>query len=155
MVDKEDLKKAGYSMLGFIGIVLFFDGVYNGIGGLPIIENWYVCLTIGLTMLVCSGSIYKLSATFESIEEMTTNVIKEIHAHPERHEFHIIYDDKVAQKKIPLHALKIKRIEKGFIVFQGEQGQDVYIPLNRISHTLYKGQMHWDKSKNKSQEGEE
>ncbi len=130
-------------MVGFIAIVLFFDGVYGGIGGLPIIDYWYVSLVIGLVMLACSGYIYKLSATFETIEEMTTNVLKEIHTHPEKHEFHIIYDDKIAHKKIPIHAIKVKRIEKGFLVIEGEQNHELFIPLSRISHTLYKGQPHW------------
>ncbi len=145
MIPTETLKKYGLSLIAFIAIVLFFDGVYGGIGGLPIIEEWWASITIGLTMLALSGFVYKLSEPLDSIEEIASSALHPLSDHPEKHNFSIIYMDKVAKKNLNLPLHNLIKVDAKSAIFKNELGQEIFIPLSRITHAMYKDKIHWQR----------
>lgn len=132
-----------WSLFGAVGIIAFWAGVWEGLGGLPYIEKPWVSLIIGLVMLSVSGLIYKQFDAIEEMEKAVQEVMHKVHKHPQKHEFHIKYQDKMQHKEILMKADKLKSIEKGFLVFLEKGGKEIFVPIHRITHVLHKGKTYW------------
>lgn len=143
MLTAEDLKKYFWYVFGLIGVVFFWAGVWDGLGRIhPLVSNPFVSLVIGITMLGLSGVIFKDANPLWEIEKPVKSEARKVHQHPLKHEFHFKYQDRVKNKELLLHAAKLKRIEKDFLVFF-DKGKEVFIPLHRVTEILHKGKTHW------------
>ena len=142
MINSEDVKKYFWYLFGTIGVVFFWAGVYDGLGRLPIIENPWVSLILGITMLSLSGVLLKGSNPLWEAETPVKTQAKKIHHHPQKHEFHFKYEDHLKKKELTIPAGKLQRIEKEFLVFL-DQGKEVFVPLHRVTEILHKGKTHW------------
>lgn len=142
MIDWEDVKKYFWYLFGTIGVVFFWAGVYDGLGYLPIIEKPLVSLIVGIAMLSLSGVLLKGANPLWEPEKPVKTAAKKVHRHPQKHEFHFKYEDKVKNKDILIHAHKLQRIEKEFLVFL-DQGKEVFVPMHRVTEIMHKGKTHW------------
>ncbi len=141
-INKEQLKKYFWTLFGIIGVVLFWIGVWEGIGGLPYISNPFVSLITGLVMFTLSGVIFKEFNPLQSMEKSALSVLQTISTHPQKHEFHISYKDKIKNKEFKFKGDKFKRIEKDFLVFL-EEGKEIFIPIHRVTEIFHKNKTHW------------
>ena len=143
MITGEDIKKYCWYFFGIIGVVLFWAGVWDGLGHLPYIEKPWVSFLLGVIMLSFSGVIFKGANPLWESERNVASVIKKIHQHPLKHEFMIKYKDMAYKKELPLSAKNLKDIEKEFLVFIEKDGREIFVPFHRITQILHKGKSYW------------
>ena len=142
MAGWEDFKKYFWYLFGTLGVVFFWAGVWDGLGQLPIIKIPWLSLVLGITMLSLSGILLKGANPLWEPEKPVSAEAKKVHRHPRKHEFHFRYEDHVQKKEMTIHAGKLSRIEKEFLVFV-DKGKEVFIPLHRVTEILHKGKTHW------------
>lgn len=143
MISTIQLKSYFWYIFGIMGVVFFWTGVWDGIGNLGPLQNPLISLIVGLVMLTLSGFIFKESGMFGSGEKAIENILQGVHHHPQKHEFHIKYLDKIKGKHLHLEASKLKSIEKEFLVFLDNTGKEIFIPHHRVMEILHKGKTHW------------
>ena len=143
MITKDDLKKYFWAILGGVGMICLWAGVWDGIGGLPYLENSLVSLGIGIAILTFSGTIYKEFDPLKEAEEEVHKQLQEIHKHPQKHLFHIKYFDNFKNNHIILSADKIHNIEKGFIIMLDDKGNEKFIPGHRVKELFHEGKLFW------------
>lgn len=124
-----------WSLFGIFGIVLFWVGIWEGIGYLPYLEKPYVSLIAGLVILFSSG--FFLS---EMGDKKTADVFR-IHTHPRKHEFDFKYFDRIKNRYITINARKLKKIEKEAVLIFKHEGRELFIPIHRIKEIHRKGKL--------------
>ncbi len=130
------------AMFTATGIILFWKGIWEGVGSLPFLENPWVSLFVGAAMLTLSGIIFSEFDPLGGIERGIHKIIHHVNTHPKRHEFYIKYHDAVQKKERKIHAKNIIRIEKNIISYL-ERGREVFIPIHRIRSVHRKGKVVW------------
>lgn len=141
-MDKEDIKQYFWYIFGIIGIVFFWSGTWDGLGNLGPLENPIVSFMVGAFLLSLSGLIFKDANPLWEPERAVKTEAKKVHHHPLKHEFHFKYQDHEKNKEVLIHARKLKRIEKEFLVFL-DKGKEVFVPLHRVTEILHNDKSHW------------
>ena len=131
-----------FSLLYATGIILFWRGIWEGFGALPILEEPFVSLFIGLAILTFSGIIFKEFDPFGGLEKSTLRIMHAIHHHPQRKKFTIFYHDRFKKKNIGMKASSIHNIEKNVISFR-IQGKEIFIPVHRVRELQKSGKIIW------------
>lgn len=142
MVMREQDKHFLWALFYGTAIVLFWKGIWEGVGGLPYLENAWVSLFIALAMLTLSGLIFRELDPLGSLEKQIMKNMHYVHEHPKKGEFHFKYRDMAQKKDLIIKAEKLKQIEKGVLVFH-DRGQEIFIPVHRIKEIWHKGKLHW------------
>jgi len=142
MVDLEDAKRYFWYIFGILGTLLFWAGMWDGLGSIGFLKNPFISLVIGLILLSLSGVIFKDANPLWEVEKPVKAEAKKVHHHPLKHEFHFKYEDHLKKKELTIHAGKLKRVEKEFLVFL-DKGKEVFVPLHRVTEILHKGKTHW------------
>lgn len=137
------LKNYFWYLFGIMGIVFFWTGVWDGLGNLGPLGNPVISLVVGVIMLTLSGFIFKGSEMFGEGETTIESVLKKVHHHPRKEEFHIKYLDKVKGSHFIFGAGDLKNIEKEFLVFLDKEGKEVFVPFHRVMEVLHQGKTHW------------
>ena len=138
-IPKEFIKRHGWSLLGAIGIITFWRGIWEGASYIPIINNLWVSLLIGLVIITITAYKYSNNYALNSCEKIMTMVDK----HELKHRFQIHYHDKIENKENILEASKLHLIEKGFARFKNNKGVMFHVPLERIMSIQFDGKPHW------------
>ncbi len=141
MASAAELKQYFWYVFGIMGVVFFWVGVWDGIGSLPYIQTYWISILAGLGMLALSGFIFRGNPLWGRGDKIES-VLHRVHSHPQKHEFHIKYLDKLGNKEILVNMGKVKKIEKGFMVIV-EQGRELFVPPHRITEILHQGKTHW------------
>lgn len=139
MITAEQLKRYWWYFFGIMGVIFFWTGVWDGIGGLPYLKNPLISLILGLAMLGLSGYIFKGADPVTEVEKAVEHDLHLVHEHPQKHEFHIKYHDKIQQKNILLRVDRIKDIERGFLIVLDKGEKEFFIPIHRVQEILHKG----------------
>lgn len=142
MVGWEDLKKYFWYLFGVMGVVFFWTGTWDGLGNIGWLHNPLISFIVGAILLSLSGVIFKEANPLWEAEKVVKSEAKKVHRHPQKGEFHFKYQDNVKKKELLIHAGKLNRIEKEFLVFFDE-GKEVFVPLHRVTEILRKGKTHW------------
>ena len=142
MVDLEDAKRYFWYIFGILGTLFFWAGMWDGLGSIGFLKNPFISMAIGLTLLSLSGVIFKDANPLWEVEKPVKAEAKKVHHHPLKHEFHFKYEDHLKKKELTIHAGKLKRVEKEFLVFL-DKGKEVFVPLHRVTEILHKGKTHW------------
>ncbi|MBI4983371.1 DUF504 domain-containing protein [Candidatus Woesearchaeota archaeon] len=143
MITPERLKHYWWALVGVLGIVLFWAGIWDGIGGLPYLSNPFISLIVGVIVLAASGLILKEFDPSGEEEKKIHQVLHTISNHPQKHEFHIKYHDHLSKKGVIHHARYLKDIEKGFLIFVEKEGKEIFVPIHRVAEVLHKGKSYW------------
>ena len=131
-----------WSIFGAAGIILFWKGIWEGIGSLPLLENPWVSLFVGLVVLTFSGIIFREFDPLGGVEKGTLKILHHVHSHPKKKEFSIRYYDRVQKKEISVNAKHIRHIEKNMLAMH-QKGREVFIPMHRIRAVHRKGEDIW------------
>ncbi len=142
MIGLEELKKYFWYLFGVMGVVFFWSGTWDGLGNLWLLKNPVISFIVGIILLGLSGLIFKDANPLWEAEKAVKSEAKKVHHHPQKDEFHFKYQDHTQKKEIAIHAGKLKRIEKEFLVFL-DKGKEVFVPLHRVTEILRKGKTHW------------
>lgn len=144
MVHLYNIRGYFWGLFGVLGIVLFWAGIWDGIGGLPYISTPWISLAVGLALLSFSGLILKEFNPLSGMEKSANTVLHKVHRHPRKHEFHIKYFDKIKKEYILIKGDKLRGIEKEtFLVLKEENGREIFIPMHRITEVLHQGKSYW------------
>jgi uncharacterized protein (UPF0248 family) len=139
---RESDKHFLWSIFGAAGIILFWKGIWEGVGSLPLLENAWVSLFVGLVVLTFSGIIFREFDPLGGIEKGTLKIMHHIHSHPEKHKFFFKYFDRIKKKEISVNAKHIRHVEKNMIAIH-HQGRELFIPLHRIRSVHKNGKSVW------------
>lgn len=142
-LSKESLRHYLFALVGLIGIVLFWAGLWDGVGNLWILVNPLVSLAVGIIILASSGLLLKEFDPLKEEERKIRDQMLNIHHHPQKEEFHIKHHDRLKGKDVLHQAKYLKDIEKGFLVFVMKEGKEVFVPIHRVKEILHKGKMFW------------
>src|SRR3989338_9838408 len=125
---RESDKHFLWSLFGATGIILFWRGVWEGSMEIPILDNVWVSLFLGLVMLTFSGIIFKEFDPLGGLEKSTLKILHMIHHHPRKKEFSITYHDKISKKNIKMKGEHLHSIEKNIISFH-KKGKETFVPI--------------------------
>ena len=135
---REEDRQFFYSLLYATGIILFWRGVWEASYEIPLLENVYFCLFVGLFILTVTGYMYREFDPFSARLRKITKMVHDAVAMAKRGEaHHISYYDEVGKHDHKLHAHSVKRVEHDFLVVE-EKGHERFIPMNRITK-IHKG----------------
>ena len=140
MISREDMQRYFWYFFGVLGVVLFWAGVWDGIGNLSFLKNPFFSLILGLSLL-CLGGIIRKTDNIDQQELLAHKVLREIHHHPQKHEFHVKYLDKFRKEEVIIAAQQLQRIEKGFLVLLEKGGKELFIPIHRVTEVLHRGKI--------------
>ncbi len=138
MANPEEMKRYFWFFFGVLGVVFFWAGVWEGIGHLGPLKSPWISLLIGIVLLAIGGIVRKTDQVKQQ-DVLARSVLHQVHKHPQKHEFHIKYFDRVQKKEIPLGGKQLQRIEKGFLVFLEQSGKELFIPIHRVTEVLHLG----------------
>lgn len=138
MITREDTQRYFWYFFVVLGVILFWTGVLDGVGKVGYLKNPLVSLFLGTVMLLIGGIVRKTDNVNQQ-ELVAHNVLREIHHHPLKHEFHVKYYDKMKQKEVLIGGTQLHRLEKGFMVLLEEGGKELFIPIHRVTEVLHQG----------------
>lgn len=145
MVSIDEIKRYSWFTFGILGVVFFWTGVWDGIGGLPYLNNPLISLLVGIFLLGISKFVLRGADPFWGGEEnRVINAVQKVKKHKLSHEFDIKFKDKTKHQTQSIKANKLKDIEKGFMILI-EEGKEIFIPMHRVTEILHKGKPHWKK----------
>ena len=77
MITREDAQRYFWYFFGVLGVVLFWAGVWDGIGQISFLKNPFFSLVVGLILLSVGGIIRKTDNVNQQ-ELLTHNVLKAV-----------------------------------------------------------------------------
>lgn len=143
MITKTELKQYFWYLLGIMGVVFFWTGIWDGIGNLGWLKHPLASFFLGVGLLTLSPLFFKEKGSFWKEGKSAPQILSDIQNHPEKHLFHISYHDQLKKSKVLFPAKQLRTIEKEFMVFVDQEKREVFIPLHRLREVLYKGKSHW------------
>ncbi|MBR9683787.1 DUF504 domain-containing protein [Candidatus Woesearchaeota archaeon] len=133
-----------WSLLVAIGIIFIWKGLWEGLYEIPYLGNEWVALFVGFAILTFSGLIIKEFDPSGSLEKAVRKIVHKVKNHPQKHEFHIKYYDKVKKKQISVPAGKIVNFENDCLIVKDKSGKrEIFIPAHRITEAVHKGKSYW------------
>jgi uncharacterized protein (UPF0248 family) len=145
---RESDKHFLWSLLGAIGIILFWRGLWNGIDTIEGVAHWgwlgtpALSLFIGLVILTFSGLIFQQFDPLGGLERGVINILHDIHANAKKDNYSIKYHDRIKKRDFMISAENIRRIEKNILSIE-ENGKEIFIPIHRIREVHKKGKIIW------------
>ncbi len=130
------------SLVAATGVILFWKGLWDGVGSLWILQSPWVDLFVGLAILTFSGLIFAQFDPLGGIEGGVMSAVQKIAVHPRKHEFIIKYYDNIQKKDIEISAKNIRQIEKNILSLH-EKGKEIFIPLHRVKSIHRFGKTIW------------
>src|SRR3989338_1381864 len=135
---REEDRQFLYSLLYAIGIILFWRGIWEVSYEIPLLENVYFSLFVGLFILTMTGYMYREFDPFSARIRKIAKLLHEVSTLSKRGELHhISYYDELGKHDHKIHAHAIKKIEHDFLII-AENGHERFIPLNRVTK-IHKG----------------
>ncbi len=141
-MNSDILKQYLWYLLGILGVVLFWAGMWDGIGNLSYLSNPWISLGVGIILLSFSKYLFPDNVPFLKDKNSAEDIVKSVHEHPQKHLFHFKYDDHIQNKEVLISAKDIHKIEKEFVIFKTPEGE-LFLPLRRVKEVMNQGNSHW------------
>lgn len=140
---REEDKKYLYALLYATGIILFWRGIWEVSYEIPLLENVYFVLFVGLFILTITGLIYR---EFDVLGQRVYNLSKlfdDVIIDKSRGVFYDIYwFDEFKGHEHRMHSKHLRKVEMEFLVIESK-GHDAFIPLSRITKITKSGTTIW------------
>lgn len=134
------------ALIAVTGVVFFWRGMWMLADIVPILNNPFVSLAIGLAIMTFSGIIYREFIPEEEPLTPVLDILKDVFKNPIeiRKKYVIEYYDELlkAHKKIT-HAV-IRKLEHTYLVIE-RKGEELFIPVHRIHKIHSEGKVLWQK----------
>jgi uncharacterized protein (UPF0248 family) len=135
--DKGFLQALAYA----VGVVMLWKGIWEGSNEIPLISNPWVSLFLGLAILSLTGWLFGQFDVFSMRINNLSNLVNNVIHQAKKGILHeIYYYDESTGKHHKIPVSRIKKVESGNLVIQGEKHEQ-FIPLHRISHVKRKGKL--------------
>jgi len=127
-------------------MIIYWRGLWDILYLIPIVDNPFVSLFIGLTVITLSGVVF---AQFDPLKAKTTkimNLLNDIasHKHMKEEDYELWYHDETTDEIHPVGHHNIKKLEHNFVVTEVD-GKEFFIPVHRLRHVKQKGVTIWKK----------
>ncbi|HIH43143.1 TPA: DUF504 domain-containing protein [Candidatus Woesearchaeota archaeon] len=134
------------ALIVLTGIIFFWRGLWDVLGFIPVVENPFVSLFIGLLIMTFSGVIFNEFDPFKARLQQTTELLHQIESHKydKSKNYAIKYYDEASKKHHTLQHHRIKKIESNFIVYE-DKGKEIFIPMHRIHEIHQHDKVIWKK----------
>jgi len=139
---RESDKHFLFAMYSATAIILFWKGVWEGVGSLPFLENPWFSLFVGAVMLTISGTILREFDPLGGLEKGALKILNYVNNHPQKHQFTVKYLDKKFGKNRTIRGKTIKHIEKNIISIH-EGNKEIFVPIHRVMSVHQNGKMIW------------
>lgn len=130
------------SLLVASGVIIFWKGIWEGVGSLPILENPWVDLFVGLVVLTFTQVIFREFDPLGGLEKGVLKAVHHAHHHPKRHEFRMRYFDNVKKKEIEVSFADVRTVEKNTLSLI-EKDREIFIPIHRVRSIHRAGKVVW------------
>lgn len=110
---------------------------------IPILDNVWVSLFLGMVMLTFSGIIFREFDPLGGLEKAALRAVHSVHSRPHREEFTYTYHDKLMKKDVHIRADKVHAIEKNVLAIR-EKGKETFVPIHRIKAVHHKRKLVWE-----------
>lgn len=131
------------ALLYATGIILFWRGIWEVSYEIPILDNVYVALFVGLLIITLTGLVYKEFDPLARKMAVITRIMHEIISEVKKGKvYDVHYYDELSKKHHRIDPKKIHRIEQTYVVVK-EKGKEKFIPLHRISKIHHKRKIYW------------
>ena len=133
------------ALVVIIGIVIFWRGIWDTLYLIPIVENPFVSLFIGLLIITLSGVIFKEFDPLSRKTAKTMEILNEMVSRKGKKDgYEILYLDEKKKSALPVSNSKIKKMEHNFLVIE-EKDRELFIPVHRIQKIKQDGKTIWSK----------
>ena len=130
---REEDRQFIYSLVYATGIILFWRGIWEASYDIPLLENVYFTLFVGLFILTVTGYLYRefdpLSQKLHRIGRLLHEVVN-MSKKGKKHDIHNYTEAGKDKHKFSAH--KASKIEHDFIITK-EDGHEKFIPIRRIT----------------------
>jgi len=134
-----------FSLLYATGIILFWRGIWEATLEIPILDNVFVSLFLGLLIITVTGVVYKefdpLGQKLNRITRLLNDVVSQS---KQGKKFEIHYYDQLKKKHTMVTSDRVRHLEHSYMVIE-ENGKEFFVPLHRISRVHHKGKVIWQK----------
>lgn len=142
MINFYKVKRYFWSLFGITGVVIFWVGIWDGIGTLPYLGDPLVSFVAGLIILIVSGLIFKELDPSSEAEKSVNVALGRLSGHPKKREFQVKYYDQVRNKHLVFKGDKLKSLEKSFMILKSKK-KEIFIPVHRVKEITHRGKPHW------------
>lgn len=133
------------ALIVIMGIILFWRGLWDALYFIPIIENPFVSLFLGLLIMTLSGVIFQefdpLRREVEKSIELLNEVVSRKHA---KDKYEVVYFDEILGRTRSVGHHLIKKMEHTFVVVE-DKGKEFFIPVHRIRKIKQNNKVIWEK----------
>jgi len=130
---REEDKKFLWALLSAIGIVFLWRGIWEVSYEIPILENVYVVLFVGLFILTITGLIYREFDVFGQRIYKLQKLMHDVQIETKKGTTYMIhYFDSINGDTHKLNSKELHDVEIDFIV-TNEKNHERFIPLRRIT----------------------
>lgn len=131
---REEDKRFLYALMYATGLILFWRGIWEVSYEIPLLENVYFVLFVGLFILTMSGVIYREFDLFGQRLQQLNRVLHDVQTHAKRGEVYTVhYFDEHAKDEHKINGKDIQKVEQNFIVIHDKK-HERYIPLGRVTN---------------------
>lgn len=142
---REEDKKFLWAMLTGIGIILFWRGVWEVSYEIPLLENVFFVLFVGLFIITVTGFMYRQFDVFGQQIYILQRHLHEVKRETKRGKNYTIhYYDSIKKDTHKLPSKNIYDIEPEFIVVEEKKHEHI-IPLTRITKIMKGKETIWRK----------
>lgn len=142
---REEDKKFLWALLTGTGIILFWRGIWEVSYELPLLENVYFVLFVGLAIITLTGFMYRQFDVFGQKIYVLQKYLYDAKTEAKRGSPHTIYYyDDVKNDTHKLSSDHIYSIEPEFIVVE-EKSHEKFIPLTRVTKITKGKEVIWEK----------
>lgn len=129
---RDEDKRFLFALLYATGLILLWRGIWETSAVIPVLENPWVVLFIGLFILTMTGLIYRefdmLSQRVYNLSKILNDVIVQTKRGAE---YRIVYYDAIRNDTHSISSKRIHNVETEFMIVE-QQGHETFIPLRRI-----------------------
>jgi len=129
---REEDKKFLWALLTGTGIILFWRGIWEVSYEIPLLENVYFVLFVGLFIITVTGFMYRQFDVFGQKVFVLQRYLHEVKTESKRgQKYTVYYYDSLKRDTHKLSSDHIYDIEPEFIVID-EKKHERFVPLTRI-----------------------
>lgn len=142
---REEDKKFLWALLSGTGVILFWRGIWEVSYEIPLIENVYFVLFVGLFILTITGLIYREFDVFGQKIYKLGRRLHDVKTEAKRgKKYTVHFYDNIKEDEHKLDGKQIHDVETEFIIVN-KKGHEEFIPLRRITKITHKGKSVWRK----------
>lgn len=136
------------ALIVLTGAIFFWRGVWDVGYLIPYVENPFVSIFLGLSVLTLSGAIFKEFDPFSTKLQRTMNLVNDLlsYKHLKNKKYTFNYFDEVQKKMISIPHHHVHKLEHNNLIII-RNGKEEFIPIHRIREIKEKEKILWKRGR--------